>query len=177
MEQILKDKLKEITQQIEGLEKEKEKLMSELEQLRNNHVLQGFDEVMFKYYSHKLPNKFGEDTTYLYNYWNNKKDEGKMQELFACDLDRYDTYDVAVLLWEYECAVDWLKERDVSDKTIEGLSQWYSYCPDSKYFDKKEFYKNAIKSINDIPTDELEAVQEYMRLFYNIIVNEFKYDW
>ena len=71
--------------------------MGELEQLKNNEILQGFDKVMFKYYSHKLPNKFGEDVNDLYNYWNNEKDEGKMQELFTCDLNRYDTYTLVFL--------------------------------------------------------------------------------
>jgi hypothetical protein len=150
---------------------------AEVTQLRNDLKFKDFDEIMKKYYTHKLPEFDGTNLTCLYNYWNNKKDEDNMRDLFNyAEMDRYRTYDVAELLWECGCAEHWLEERDISEKTRIGLRFWYD-LQFPQYLNEQEFQEVTIKNITNIPEEEREAVQEYMRLFYNIICNSCECDW
>ena len=173
LEKELEQKKKAIEDDLKIL-KEKE---AEVTQLRNDLKFKDFDEIMKKYYTHKLPEFAGGDLTCLYNYWNNKKDEYNMRDLFDyAEMDRYITYDVAELLWESGCAEHWLEKRDVFEKTIKGLSFWND-LQFPQYLNNQEFQEVTIKNITDIPEEEREDVLEYMRLFYNIICNSCECDW
>ena len=173
LEKELQTKKKAIEDDLKIL-KEKEAVVTEL---RNNLKFKDFDETMKKYYTHKLPEFEEGDLTCLYNYWNNKKDEDNMRELFEyAEMDRYRTYDVAELLWDFGCAQNWLRKRDISEKTITGLRVWVD-LQFPQYLNEKEFQEVTIKNITDIPEEEREDVLEYMRLFYNIICDSCKCDW
>lgn len=173
LEKELEQKKKAIEDDLKVL-KQKE---AEVTELRNNLKFKDFDEIMKKYYTHKLPEFVGGDLTCLYNYWYNKKDEDNMRKLFKyAEMDRYRTYDVAALLWEYGCAQNWLEKRDISEKTIKGLSFWLD-LQFPQYLNKQEFQEVTIKNITDITEEEREDVIEYMRLFYNIICDSCECDW
>lgn len=173
LEHELEQKKKAVEDDLKVL-KQKE---AEVTQLRNDLKFKDFDETMKKYYTHRLPEFAGGDLTCLYNYWNNKRDEDNMRDLFEyAEMDRYRTYDVASLLWESGCAEDWLEQRGVSERTIKGLGLWFDlHFPE--YINEEEFQNIAIKNFTDIPEDEREDIQEYMRLFYNIICNSCVCDW
>lgn len=150
---------------------------AEIIKLRNNLNFKDFDKIMRKYYTHRLPEFAGGDLTILHNYWNNKQDESDMRGLFNyAEMDRYRTYNVAELLWECGCAEDWLEQRGVSERTIKGLGFWYD-LEFPEYLSEEKFQNAVIKNFSDIPEDEREDVQEYMRLFYNIICDSCVCDW
>ena len=173
LEKELEQKKKAVEDDLKVL-KQKE---AEVIQLRNDLKFKDFDEIMKKYYTHKLPEFVGGDLTCLYNYWNNKNDEDNMRKLFKyAEMDKYRTYEVAELLWEYECAQNWLENRDISEKTIKGLSFWHE-LQFPEYLNEKEFQEVTIKNITDIPEEEREDVLEYMRLFYNIICDSCECNW
>lgn len=137
-----------------------------ISEIKENEKYNCFDDIMRKYYTHKLPKGCGDDLTELHNYWDNRTDEDKMRNLFGyAEMERYRTYDVASMLWEDGCAEQFLTDNGVSESTIEGLEAWY----DSD--------KTHIKKFSDIPEKEQEGVREYMRLFYNIIISKCVCDW
>lgn len=173
LEYELEQKKKTIDEGLKILKQKEQEVLK----LRNDLRFKDFDEIMKKYYTHKLPEFAGSDLTCLHNYWNNKIDENNMRQLFKyAQMDRYKTYDVAELLWEFECSENWLEKRGVSEKTINSLRFWYD-LQFPQYLNKKEFQTVPIKNFSDIPEAEREDVQEYMRLFYNIICNKCECDW
>ena len=171
----LEDQLKQLQEHVDTVNKslkpfkdDIKAVKKQIKEIKDNETYKDFDDVMRKYYNYKLPEEHGDDLTDLHNYWNNPTDEVKMRDLFDyAEMDRYRTYDVAAMLWDYGCADNWLSRSSVSKKTIKGLEAWH-------HTDKVDY---RIKNFSDIPEDEQDAVQEYFKLFYNITCNTCVCDW
>ncbi len=124
----LKLKLKRIEKKIKII---KEKIQTEEDNIKYND----FDPILKKYYTFELPNKKGQDRSYLTGWHSENTTEmaKKIEEMFdSCELRRYQTFYVVETIFESGLLEEFL---DGIDENIINRLNIYSEEPELKNFD------------------------------------------
>ena len=153
----LKLKLKQIEKKIKII---KEKIQTEEDNIKYND----FDPILKKYYTFELPNKKGQDWTYLTGWHGENTSEmaKKIEEMFdGYEPERYQTFSVNETIFEYGLLEEFL---DGIDENIINRLNLYSEEPELKNFD-------------GIDEESKNRIIDFIERYTSIKVNSCVHDW